>query len=98
MDKAAKGKKCPAILGIIEEGQEIIKEYKGSPALDAGLVAAAHAVEHYEIGRYGTMRAWAEQLGMREAVRLLGQTLAEEEKTDKALTALSVVNQEADAA
>jgi ferritin-like metal-binding protein YciE len=100
MDKAARGKKCPAILGIIEEGQEVMKEYKGSPALDAGLVAAAQAVEHYEIVRYGTLRAWAEDLGMREAVRLLAQTLAEEQKTDKALTSLaeSAINQRAEAA
>jgi ferritin-like metal-binding protein YciE len=100
MDKAAKGKKCPAILGIIEEGQEIMKEYKGSPALDAGLIAAAQAVERYEIGRYGTMKAWAEQLGMRDAARLLGQTLAEEEKTDKALSLLAeaAANQQAEAA
>ena len=100
MDKPAKGKKCPAILGILEEGQEVLKEYKGSPALDAGLIAAAQAVEHYEIGRYGTMRAWAEQLGMRQAAQLLGQTLAEEEKTDKALTGLAETsaNQQAEAA
>jgi ferritin-like metal-binding protein YciE len=100
MDKPAKGKKCPAILGILEEGKEVMKDYKGSPALDAGLVAAAQAVEHYEIGRYGTLRAWAQELGMRQAVRLLGQTLAEEEKTDKALSSLAetAVNQQAEAA
>jgi ferritin-like metal-binding protein YciE len=72
-------------------------EYKGSPALDAGLLAAAQAVEHYEISRYGTLIAWANELGLKDAARLLKQTLAEEEKTDKALSALaeSVVNQEA---
>jgi ferritin-like metal-binding protein YciE len=100
MDKPAKGKTCPAIMGIIEEGQEILKEYKGSPALDAGLLAAAQSVEHYEITRYGTLRAWAKQLGMSDAARLLQATLAEEENTDKALSALaeSVINQEAEAA
>ena len=77
-----------------------MQEYKGSPAHDAGLLAAAQAVEHYEISRYGTLRTWAEQLGHREAVTLLQQTLDEEEATDEALTELaeSVVNQQAEAA
>ena len=88
LGKSARGKTCPAIDGIIEEGEEIIEEYKGSPALDAGLVAAAQAVEHYEIARYGTLIAWAEQLGMSEAAELLKATLEEEEATDEALTAL----------
>ena len=92
-------KTCKAIMGILEEGQEIIKEYKTSPALDAGMLAAAQAVEHYEISRYGTMRTWANELGLSEAVKLLEQTLAEEEKTDEALTELAevCVNQEAQA-
>ena len=59
IDQKPQGKKCAAIEGILEEGQEIVKEYKGSPALDAGLVSAAQAVEHYEIARYGTLRTWA---------------------------------------
>ena len=88
LGKPARGKTCPAIDGILEEGEEIIQEYKGAPALDAGLVAAAQAVEHYEIARYGTLIAWAEQLGMGEAVELLKATLAEEEATDEALSAL----------
>jgi ferritin-like metal-binding protein YciE len=87
--KRAQGKTCPAIDGIIEEGEEILDEFKGTPALDAGLLAAAQAVEHYEISRYGTLRAWAQQLGHREAVTLLEQTLAEESKTDEALTVLA---------
>jgi ferritin-like metal-binding protein YciE len=93
------GKKCAAIEGILEEGQEIIKEYKGSPALDAGLVSAAQAVEHYEIARYGTLRTWAEELGLNQAMKLLQQTLDQEEATDQALTELAeaVVNQEAQA-
>src|SRR5579871_1795512 len=59
IDETPRGKTCDAILGIIEEGQEIMKEYKGTPALDAGLLAAAQAVEHYEIARYGTLKTWA---------------------------------------
>jgi ferritin-like metal-binding protein YciE len=97
IEKPPKGKKCPAILGIIEEGAEIMKEYKGASALDAGLVGAAQAVEHYEISRYGTLRTWAQELGLSKAVRLLDTTLREETKTDEALTKLatSVVNLEA---
>ncbi|MDH4413984.1 MAG: ferritin-like domain-containing protein [Rhizobium sp.] len=87
--KRPRAKTCPAIDGIVEEGEEIMEEFKGSPALDAGLLAAAQAVEHYEISRYGTLRAWARQLGYMEAVKLLEQTLAEESKTDEALTTLA---------
>jgi ferritin-like metal-binding protein YciE len=99
LQETPKGKKCPAILGIIEEGQEIMKEFKGSPALDAGLLAAAQAVEHYEICRYGTLVVWAQQLGLRQSVKLLKQTLNEEEKTDQALSKLAErsVNYEAQA-
>jgi ferritin-like metal-binding protein YciE len=91
------GKTCAAIVGITDEGAEIMEEYKGSPALDAGLLAAAQAVEHYEMSRYGTLRTWAEQLGLTEAATLLQETLEEEEATDAALTKIadSVVNQEA---
>jgi len=99
IDEKAQGKKCHAILGILEEGDEIAKEYKGSPALDSGLLAAAQAVEHYEISRYGTLCTWAEELGLNDAKNLLGQTLDEEEDTDEALSDLAerVVNQEAQA-
>jgi len=99
IEEKPQGKKCAAIEGILEEGQEIIKEYKGSPALDAGLVSAAQAVEHYEIARYGTLRTWAEELGLNQAMKLLQQTLDQEEATDQALTQIaeSVVNQEAQA-
>jgi ferritin-like metal-binding protein YciE len=99
IDAKPQGKKCAAIEGILEEGQEIIKEYKGSPALDAGLVSAAQAVEHYEIARYGTLRTWAQELGLDDAAKLLQETLDEEEATDQALSELaeSVVNQEAQA-
>ena len=97
IEEPAKGKTCDAINGIVEEGKEIMTEFKGSPALDAGLLAAAQAVEHYEIARYGTLMTWAEELGLKDAVALLDQTLQEEKRTDEALTALaeSAVNQEA---
>jgi len=100
IDKKPQGKTCDAIVGITDEGAEIIKEYKGSPALDAGLLAAAQAVEHYEISRYGTMRTWAKELGLANAARLLEQTLAEEKETDATLSeiAKTAVNQEAEAA
>ena len=99
IEEKPQGKKCAAIEGILEEGQEIMKEYKGSPALDAGLLAAAQAVEHYEISRYGTLRTWAEELGLDDAMALLQETLDQEEETDQALTKLAeaVVNQEAQA-
>ena len=87
--KRAVGKTCAAIDGIVEEGEEIQEEYKGTVALDAGLLAVAQAVEHYEITRYGTLRRWANELGMTDAAGLLGQTLDEEAATDEALTALA---------
>jgi len=98
IDKKPQGKNCPAILGIMEEGQQIMKEYKGSPALDAGLLSAAQSVEHYEISRYGTLITWAEELGLERAVRLLKATLEEEKKTDQSLSALAetCINQEAE--
>ncbi|MER9326674.1 ferritin-like domain-containing protein [Mesorhizobium sp. M0488] len=86
--KRAQGKTCPAIDGIIEEGQEILEEFEEAPALDAGLVAAAQAVEHYEIARYGTLVTWAGLLGLKDAIPLLEQTLEEEKATDEALTQL----------
>ena len=98
INKPARGKKCDAIEGILDEGQEIMQEYKGEPALDAGLLAAAQAVEHYEISRYGTLRTWADRLGMMDAVRLLDQTLAEEKKTDETLSKLAVAAVNAEAA
>ena len=100
IDQAARGKTCDAILGIMEEGKEIIKEYKDMPALDAGLLAAAQAVEHYEIARYGTLKTWASELGLSQAVKLLDATLSEEKKANDALTALAEggVNEHAQAA
>lgn len=97
--KRPTAKKCEAIIGITNEGAEIMTEYKGMPALDAGLAAAAQAVEHYEISRYGTLATWAKELGMPDAVQLLTATLQEEKATDVALSALakSVVNVDAEA-
>ncbi|TPJ52498.1 ferritin-like domain-containing protein [Mesorhizobium sp. B2-6-4] len=86
--KRAQGKTCPAIDGIIKEGQEILEDFQQAPALDAGLVAAAQAVEHYEIARYGTLITWAGLLGLKNAVPLLEQSLKEEKATDEALTQL----------
>jgi ferritin-like metal-binding protein YciE len=97
IDKKPMGKTCDAIVGITDEGAEVMTEYKGSPALDAGLLAAAQAVEHYEISRYGTLKTWANELGLKDAISLLDATLQEEKKTDAALTEIAetVVNQEA---
>jgi ferritin-like metal-binding protein YciE len=100
LDKPPRAKTCEAIKGLTEEAKEVMKEFKDSPALDAGLLSAAQAVEHYEISRYGTLKAWAEQLGMKEAVRLLDATLKEEKKADATLTEIaeSNANQQAEAA
>jgi ferritin-like metal-binding protein YciE len=100
IDAKPKGKTCDAIMGIIAEGEEVMKEYKGTPALDAGLLAAAQAVEHYEISRYGTLITWANELGLDNASKLLKQTLAEEKETDETLSELaeSSVNEHAQAA
>jgi len=89
IDQAARGKTCDAILGILEEGQEIMKEFKGTAALDAGLLAAAQAVEHYEMSRYGTLRTWAEELGLKQSAKLLQATLSEERKTDETLSRIA---------
>jgi ferritin-like metal-binding protein YciE len=89
IDKRPQGKQCPAIIGIIEEAQEIMEDYEDSPALDAGLIGAAQAVELYEIARYGTLKAWASELGLKDAAGLLDATLTEEIKTDKSLTQLA---------
>ena len=89
IDETPKGKTCDAIMGIIDEGKEVMSEYRGMPALDAGLLAAAQAVEHYEISRYGTLKTWAAELGYNEAVKLLDATLKEEKTTDATLSQLA---------
>jgi len=100
MGKAARGKTCDAIEGIIAEGEEIMEEFKDTAALDAGLISSAQAVEHYEITRYGTLKRWAKELGLSDAAKLLDQTLQEESKTDSDLTKLAdaSANQRAKAA
>jgi ferritin-like metal-binding protein YciE len=100
LGKAARGKKCAAIEGLTDEADEVIKEAKTDTVRDAGMLAAAQAVEHYEISRYGTLKAWAEKLGMGDAAKLLDETLEEEKATDQKLTALaeSEINVEAEQA
>jgi ferritin-like metal-binding protein YciE len=97
LDKKATGKTCHAMKGLVEEGSEIIKQDGEDVVLDAGLIAAAQKVEHYEMASYGTVRTWAEMLGEDDAADLLQQTLDEEGETDKRLTELAeeIVNVEA---
>jgi ferritin-like metal-binding protein YciE len=97
LGKPARGKPCEAIEGLINEARDIMQEFKGTAALDAGLVSAAQAIEHYEIARYGTLKSWAGELGMTDAAKLLDETLQEEKKTDAILTKIAEerVNQKA---
>jgi ferritin-like metal-binding protein YciE len=97
LEKPARAKTCHAIQGLVEEANEVAQEFKGTQALDAGLLASAQAVEHYEISRYGTLKSWATELGMDDAADLLDQTLQEEKSTDQLLTRLAEqrINQEA---
>ena len=98
MDMAAKGKTCEAMKGLVAEGEEILELEGDEATIDAGLIAAAQKVEHYEIATYGTLRSWAKQLGSEEAATLLQQTLDEESETDERLTKLaeSIVNPDAE--
>jgi ferritin-like metal-binding protein YciE len=89
LDQQPQSEPCKAIQGIIAEGQEVIQTFAGGPALDAGLIAAAQAVEHYEIARYGALRSWAEIAGLEDAAELLDETLEEEKDTDALLTQLA---------
>jgi ferritin-like metal-binding protein YciE len=89
LGKPARGVQCEAINGIIEEGKEVMEDFAESEALDAGILAAAQAVEHYEITRYGSLKTWAQELGMPDAAKLLDQNLQEEKKTDQLLTQLA---------
>jgi len=98
LGKPARGKTCDAILGILEEGKSIMEDFKGTIALDAGLISAGQAAEHYEIARYGTLKTWAQQLGYGDAVKLLDQTLNEEKATDKKLTELAISQENVKAA
>ena len=98
LEVTPKGKKCVAMEGLVEEGKELLAGDAEPGVRDAGLIAAAQKVEHYEIAGYGSARTWAEQLGLDEAVRLLQETLNEEKATDEKLTrlALEAVNEEAE--
>jgi ferritin-like metal-binding protein YciE len=87
--KRAQAKTCEAIKGILEEGAEIMEDYADSQALDAGLLAGGQAVEHYEMSRYGTLKTWATQLGMKDVAALLDRTLQEEKTTDALLSKLA---------
>jgi ferritin-like metal-binding protein YciE len=98
LGKPARGVQCEAINGIIEESKEIMEDFADSPALDAGILSSAQAVEHYEITRYGTLKTWAGQLGLPEAVTLLDQTLQEEKETDELLTRFAEARVNAEAA
>jgi|SRR5690606_8543164 len=89
LDKTPRGKTCEAMQGLIAEGQDIMEDFSNSDALDAGLVAASQAIEHYEISRYGTLRTWAQQLGMDEAAKLFEQNLEEEKRTAAMLTKMA---------
>jgi ferritin-like metal-binding protein YciE len=89
LQQAPEGVECKAIQGIIAEGEEIMSEFEGGEAMDAGLISAAQAVEHYEITRYGTLLAWAKQLKLEDAAKLLQETLIEEENTDEILSELA---------
>ena len=97
LDGSPRGKKCVGMEGLVEEGNELLKEKTEPDVLDAGLIAAAQKVEHYEIASYGTARAWAERLGYNQAARLLQQTLDEESMANEKLTRIaeSHVNMEA---
>lgn len=97
LDKTARGKKCEAMVGLSAEGDHVIEEVEDDLVRDVGIIGAAQAVEHYEIARYGTLAAWAKQLGLPDAVKLLVQTLEEEKVADETLSQLAdEINTEAE--
>lgn len=98
IDRTARAKKCDAMDGILEEAKELMDDFKNDEALDAAIIAAGQKVEHYEITTYGTLCAWAEELGLDEAASLLSETLDEEKAADDKLSELAEggVNAEAD--
>ena len=99
LNETLRKRTCQAMKGLIEEGEDIVKQQKNTSALDAGIIAAAQKVEHYEIATYGTLAAWAEQMGHEEAARLLRQTEEEESAADEKLTevAEAIANERAQA-
>jgi ferritin-like metal-binding protein YciE len=90
LDKDAKAVKCEAMAGLIEEGEDIIKECEEGAMRDAGIISAAQKIEHYEIASYGTLRQFAETLDLPDAVDLLELTLQEEKAADEGLTQIAV--------
>ena len=90
LGKAPRGETCEAIQGLIDEAKEVMEDAEDAMVLDAGLIASGQAVEHYEMARYGTLKAWADQLGMPEAAALLQQTLDEEKKADALLSRIAM--------
>lgn len=98
LGKKSSGKECPALKGLVEETEELMSDAKSPKVLDAGLIGCAQAVEHYEIARYGTLKAWADEMDMQDIVELLDATLEEEKQTDEKLTQLATngLNREAD--
>jgi ferritin-like metal-binding protein YciE len=97
LGKRARGITCEAINGLIEEGEEVIEEFPEGHVRDAGIVACAQAVEHYEMARYGTIVAWAKAVGADDVARLMQETLEEEKKADTTLNQLARrdINQQA---
>ncbi len=89
MGKRARGQTCEAINGLIEEGEEIVEEFAAGPTRDAGILASAQAVEHYEMARYGAIIAWAKALGAQDVARLMHETLEEEKHADSLLNQLA---------
>jgi ferritin-like metal-binding protein YciE len=89
LGKRARGQTCEAIQGILEEGEQVIEEFEAGPIRDAGIIASAQAVEHYEMARYGTLIAWTREAGHDVATALLEQTLAEEKQADSLLTQMA---------
>ena len=98
LDSKAEGKECPALKGLIQETEALLSDAKNPAVLDAGLIGCAQAVEHYEMARYGTLKAWAEQLEMEDAAELLEETLEEEKAADEKLSELAFggLNEEAE--
>lgn len=89
LGKAARGTKCDAMVGLIDEAEDLIEEIEDPETMDAALISLGQAIEHYEIARYGTLAAWAKQLGHAAAADLLKETLKEEQDADKALSLLA---------
>jgi ferritin-like metal-binding protein YciE len=90
LDKPVRGETCEAIKGLIEEGEEVMEKARGGPVCDAGMIGVSQAIEHYEMARYGTLIAWARQLGLVEVASLLEETLKQEKQADATLNHIAV--------